>query len=60
MSEGFWWGFVGMCTKKGLKLSEEPINHRSRFNGQTVVFKLKKIPSIALRNIIGLFRLKFA
>ncbi|OGK64842.1 hypothetical protein A2209_04030 [Candidatus Roizmanbacteria bacterium RIFOXYA1_FULL_41_12] len=60
LSEGFWWGFVGMCTKKGLKLSEEPINHRSRFNGQTVVFKLKKIPSIALRNIIGLFRLKFA
>ena len=59
LKEGFWWGFVGMCVKMGLSISEIPINHRLRARGQTQVYHLKKIPSIAMRNFIGLIRLRF-
>lgn len=57
LKEGFWWGFVGMCVKVGLSISELPINHRLRVKGDTQVYHLKKIPSIAVRNLIGLVRL---
>ncbi|NTU46247.1 glycosyltransferase family 2 protein [Candidatus Roizmanbacteria bacterium] len=60
MKEGFWWGFIGMAVKKGLSLFELPMNHRQRLMGDTQVYHLKKIPSIAVRNQIGLLRLKFA
>ncbi|MBI3985221.1 MAG: glycosyltransferase family 2 protein [Candidatus Levybacteria bacterium] len=59
LNEGFWWGFVGMCVKNNLLVFELPINHRSRLDGKTQVYITKKIPSIALRNLLGLLRLKF-
>ena len=58
LKEGFWWGFIGMCIKKRLSIFEIPMNHKIRLKGDTVVYKTNKIPSIALRNIIGLFKLK--
>lgn len=60
LKEGFWWGFVGMCVKKNLSLYEVPIDHRIRLNGDTVVYKTTKIPSIAISNIFGLFKLKLS
>jgi glycosyltransferase involved in cell wall biosynthesis len=60
LREGFWWGFIGMCTKKNLSLKEIAIHHRDRKAGNTQVYKLSKIFNIARRNLIGLFRLRFA
>lgn len=59
LKEGFWWGFVGTCIRRGINLYELPINHRERFAGDTQVYHLKKIPSIAIRNLVGLIRLRF-
>jgi glycosyltransferase involved in cell wall biosynthesis len=60
MKEGFWWGFVGTVAKKGLSIYELTVNHRKRLNGVTVVYQAHKIPSIAVRNLIGLVRLKLS
>jgi hypothetical protein len=59
MVEGFWWGFIAICLKKNISIYQVKINHRLRLSGQTNVFHLNKIPSIALRNIYGLIKLKF-
>ena len=59
MVEGFWWGFIAICLKKNIQIYQVKINHRLRLSGQTNVFHLKKIPSIALRNIYGLIKLRF-
>lgn len=60
LKEGFWWGFIGTAVKKELSIFELPMNHKVRLNGVTVVYKTNKIPSIAFRNLVGLFRLKSA
>jgi len=59
MVEGFWWGFIAACIKTKKNILEIDIDHKKRSEGNTNVFHLKKIPSIAIRNIIGLFRIKF-
>lgn len=58
--EGFWWGFIGVCVKAGIEVGELSMNHRLRLNGETQVYKPDKIVGIALKNIYGLFKLKFA
>lgn len=60
LKEGFWWGFVGACIKKRKKLKECIIKHYERYDGSTVVYKPLRMPSIILRNLIGLLRLKFS
>jgi dolichol-phosphate mannosyltransferase len=60
LSEGFWWGFIGMCVKKNLSISELSMNHRPRLFGDTQVYHIKKIPSIARRNLLGLVQLRKA
>lgn len=57
--EGFWWGFVAGCKKIDSSIIELPVNHRVRMEGETQVYKISKIPSIALRNAIGLLKIKF-
>ena len=59
MVEGFWWGFIAACIKTKKNILEIDIDHKQRGEGNTNVFHLKKIPSIAIRNIIGLIRIKF-
>lgn len=59
MIEGCWWGFTAICIKKKMQINQIEINHRLRIIGKTNVFHLHKIPSIALRNIFGLIKLKF-
>ena len=58
-NEGFWWGFIGMCTKKKLTVSEIKICHKPRLKGDTQIYKLNKIPEVAIRNIIEIIRLRF-
>ena len=60
LREGFWWGFVGLCVKKKITLLELEIQHQKRLDGETQVYQINKIPSIALRNIVGLCRLRLA
>jgi len=59
LREGFWWGFMACCVKNNLTIYEIPISHRKRIKGDTQIYHLKEIPAIALRNMIGLFRLRF-
>jgi glycosyltransferase involved in cell wall biosynthesis len=59
LKEGFWWGFIACALKYHKTICELPIHHKVRMNGATNVYLLNKIPSIAVRNIIGLFRIKF-
>tara|TARA_Y100000992_G_C21251843_1_gene486284 strand:+ start:242 stop:979 length:738 start_codon:yes stop_codon:yes gene_type:complete len=59
MIEGCWWGFTAICIKKKMQINQIDINHRLRKKGKTNVFLLHKIPSIALRNIYGLLKLRF-
>jgi glycosyltransferase involved in cell wall biosynthesis len=60
MQEGFWWGFVAMCSKKDISIKEIPVNHRLRLDGGTRVFTMNKIFNIAMRNVVGLVKLKLA
>lgn len=60
LKEGFWWGFIGTCIKKGIPLKEIPINHRENKKRSTQVYVFTKIPSIALNNCVGLLRLRYA
>ncbi len=60
MTEGFWWGFTACCLLKDFNLIEIDINHKKRIDGKTNVYQLQKIPIIALRNAIGLFKIKFS
>lgn len=57
MSEGFWWGFSGVCIKKQLSFFEIPITHRKRISGKTRVYLLNKIIMVAWRNLRGLLQL---
>lgn len=59
MKEGFWWGFIGAVVKLKLSISQQDIIHYPRYDGSTVVYKLTKMPSIIIRNIIGLIKLRF-
>ncbi len=58
MSEGFGWGVVAACIKTKKNILEIDIDHKKRSEGKTNVFHLNEIPSIAIRNIIGLLRIK--
>ncbi len=57
--EGFWWGFVGACILNKFQFFEIKINHRKRLKGNTNVYKLHKLPLIAIRNALGLLKLRF-
>ena len=58
IKEGFWWEFYAWCIKKNLEIVEIPIKHFNRKYDNTVVFRPRKIPGIAYRNIKGLIQLK--
>jgi len=59
MTEGFWWGFVAVCKKSNINFKEVPINHHRREKG-IAGYRLKSLPGIIIRNIIGLFKIKFS
>jgi len=61
MKESFWAEFIIRAHKKGLKIVEVPVRHRSRIdnsnNSSTRVYKPLKIPKIAISQLLGLLRL---
>ena len=57
LKEGFWWEFYARAKYLGIDIEELPIKHFHRNYGNTVVFKLHRIPKIGISNIIGLIRL---
>lgn len=59
LNEGFWWGFSGLVVLKNFSVYQIRINHKKRLKGETHVYKLISILDIAIRNIVGLFRLRF-
>lgn len=58
MREGFWWGFVAVCSKEKIKFIEKPIKHYSRDQGEAG-YKLKNLLGIIFRNVKGLLKIKF-
>ena len=57
MKEGFWWGFVAVSKKMDIYFDEVKIEHFKRSNGDAG-YKLSQMPSIIIRNTIGLFKIK--
>ena len=58
LKEGFWWEFYARASNKNIKIIELPVKHFERKYGNTVVFKLHKIPKIGVSNLIGLLKLR--
>jgi len=58
LKQGFWWEFVARSTALGLRIKELPVSHRVRSAGVTQVYRLGKIPRIAIEHLAGLRRLK--
>ncbi len=59
MKEGFWWGFVGVCKLERIFFREVPIKHYSREKGEAG-YKIRDLFGIILRNVKGLFKIKFS
>lgn len=59
MKEGFWWGFVAVSKKMDIYFDEVKIEHFKRSNGDAG-YKLSQMPSIIIRNTIGLFKIKLS
>ncbi|MBN1439087.1 MAG: glycosyltransferase family 2 protein [Anaerolineales bacterium] len=57
LTEGFWWEFIARATRAGARIQEQPITHRFRAAGSTVIFKPGRIPRIAWQNGFGLIRI---
>jgi dolichol-phosphate mannosyltransferase len=58
LKQGFWWEFVARATALGLRIKELPVRHRVRSSGVTQVYRLGKIPRIAIEHLAGLRQLK--
>lgn len=58
LPEGFWWEFYACSNNMNINIIEVPVNHFKRNYGNTVVFKLSKLPKIGYYNLLGLFKLK--
>lgn len=58
LKQGFWWEFVARATSLGLRIVEVPVSHRVRSSGTTQVYRLTKIPRIAIEHLAGLRTLR--
>ena len=58
LKQGFWWEFVARATALGLRIKELPVSHRVRSAGTTQVYRLDKIPRIAVEHLAGLRKLR--
>jgi dolichol-phosphate mannosyltransferase len=59
MQQGFWWEFVARVHRRGFSLREIPVHHRSRRVGRTQVYRLNRLPTIAYRHVMALFKIWF-
>src|SRR5262249_42587278 len=58
LSYGFWWEFVARVSGNGYSLKEVPVRHRIRAAGETQVYKVSKVPGIAISHLLGLFTIR--
>jgi glycosyltransferase involved in cell wall biosynthesis len=58
LRQGFWWEFNARAAAAGLRVAQVPVHHRDRVAGTTRVYRLMKIPSIAIEHLVGLFKLR--
>lgn len=58
LRQGFWWEFNARSQAAGLRIAQRPVSHRARTAGTTQVYKLGKIPGIAIEHLRGLFTLR--
>jgi glycosyltransferase involved in cell wall biosynthesis len=57
LPQGFWWEFFARADAAGLRIVEVPVAHRRR-EGPTRVYRLSRIPRIALVHVVGLVRMR--
>jgi glycosyltransferase involved in cell wall biosynthesis len=57
LPQGFWWEFFARADASGLRIVEVPIAHRRR-DGATRVYRLSRIPRIAIVHVVGLFSIR--
>lgn len=55
--EAFWWGFVAIAQKKGIKFKQTPIKHFKRKKGEAG-YKLKDLFGIIIRNSKAMIEIK--
>jgi glycosyltransferase involved in cell wall biosynthesis len=55
---GYWWEFQARCKIVGLSAREVAVTHRARRDGLTRVYRVSKLPRIAISHVYGLFKLK--
>jgi len=58
MPEGFFWEYNARASHKGCRILEIGIHHKERKYGDTKIFHVWKLPSIALINFIGMMKVK--
>lgn len=56
LEQGFWWEFTARVRRAGFSMTELPVHHRDRAAGVTQVYKVGKIPGIAISHGLGLIR----
>jgi glycosyltransferase involved in cell wall biosynthesis len=57
LPQGFWWEFFARADAAGLRVVEVPVTHRRR-SGQTRIYRLSRVPRIALVHLVGLVRIR--
>ncbi len=57
MKQGFWWEFMARAHRRGFSVMELAVNHRERSVGTTRIYKLGKLPGIAYRHVVALFKI---
>jgi glycosyltransferase involved in cell wall biosynthesis len=58
MKESFWTEFTIRTINQGFRVAEVPVSHRDRLGGSTQVYKLSKIPRIAVAQLMGLLKIR--
>jgi len=59
MKESFWTEFTIRAAACGAKIKEVPVKHRLRLNGDTVVYKPRKIPRIVYNQFRDMLKLRW-
>lgn len=57
MQQGFWWEFVARAYRRGYRIRELPVHHRSRSAGVTQVYHWSGMPGIFIRHVAAIFRI---
>lgn len=50
----FWAEFSILAYRRGLRILEVPVSHRSRLNGTTSIYRWERLPQIVSRQFLGL------